>query len=727
VSLIAELKRRKVFRVAVAYLVVAWLVIQVGATVAPQLALPDWAPRLITLLVLLGFPISLVVAWMVDVTPDGIKVEAAGFGNKRVFTVAAVLAALAIGWFLRGYDGGDPREAAPATAALGERSTAVLPFVNMSADKDNEYFSDGLTETLLHKLAQVSELKVAARTSSFAFKGRNSDVRAIGTELGVATVVEGSVQRAGDTLRITAQLVRTADGSHIWSKSYDRKLTDLFAIQDEIAGAVTEALVGALMPEAKAAIARGGTTDVAAYDLYAHGLQEQGKATYESLDRAEHALQQALERDPRYVDAMVGLVSVWWDMLRTGKIADADFVGRSAPVLERAAALEPGHPLVLAFAAIHAHLDGRGDEGTRLFEQAIAAHPDHAQLRGLYADSLRGAGSLEAVLDQYSRAVLLDPLNVEYQMNRAALFMRLGRMADADATARRATEIDPGNLVVMVLLGDIAQLRGDEAGFLENYLRARQVDRVDHELAASIALGLAEIGEHEAADAWLAESRRLKPGNAVSEANATLIHFARGEHEAALAGAIALAPRHQEERRNEWALAVGAGCLAAIELGRVDALRTALLRAGAASDDLGPEGFRRLANKRFTAEYHLQRSSRLAPCLMDAGPAGAAQRAQLLRAWVEIVGPDWATVRWRGATDGWLRGDRERVAAALQPDAVAGLQVSGYPLRAAWLRWAGYGDDPAVVAWRAAAESRLARARAELPQRLAAAGVSLTP
>src|SRR5436190_1066495 len=157
--------------------------------------------------------------------------------RRKVFKVGAAYAALALGWFLRG---GVPGAAtkADAIAALGEQSTAVLPFVNMSADKDNEYFSDGLTENLLHKLAQVNELKVAARTSSFAFKGKQADAREIGRALGVATVVEGSVQRAGDTLRVTAQLIRTMDGSHVWSRQYDRKLADLFAIQDEIAGDV---------------------------------------------------------------------------------------------------------------------------------------------------------------------------------------------------------------------------------------------------------------------------------------------------------------------------------------------------------------------------------------------------------------------------------------------------------------------------------------------------------
>ena len=228
-SFLAELQRRKVVKVGIAYLVAAWLLIQVGATVAPQLNLPDWVPRLITLLALLGLPITLVLAWLLDFSSGGIKLEPSGIGTKRMITAAAILAALALGWFVRGGMPGGSTD-----AALGARSTAVLPFLNMSADKDNEYFSDGLTENLLHKLAQINDLKVAARTSSFAFKGRQEDVRAIGRALGVATLVEGSVQRAGDTLRITAQLVRTIDGSHVWSQRYDRKPNDLFAIQHRL-------------------------------------------------------------------------------------------------------------------------------------------------------------------------------------------------------------------------------------------------------------------------------------------------------------------------------------------------------------------------------------------------------------------------------------------------------------------------------------------------------------
>src|SRR6185312_12581475 len=193
-------------------------------------------------------------------------------------------------WYLAPAGGAANRSA--SAPPLGPASTAVLPFVNMSGDKGNEYFSDGMTETLLDRLAQVPQLKVAARTSSFSFKGTNTDVRRIGAQLGVASLVEGSVQQAGDTLRITAQLVRAADGSHLWSMHYDRNAADLFAIQDEIAGAVAQALAGELLPQTKQILAKGGTKDLAAYDAYTRGLQQIELNTFSSYTQAETLLRQ---------------------------------------------------------------------------------------------------------------------------------------------------------------------------------------------------------------------------------------------------------------------------------------------------------------------------------------------------------------------------------------------------------------------------------------------------
>ncbi|HEX3122382.1 MAG TPA: hypothetical protein VHQ21_03705, partial [Rhodanobacteraceae bacterium] len=509
---------------------------------APQLNLPEWVPRLITLLALLGFPVALVLAWLLDFSSGAIRFELGEFGNKRVFTVAAILAALVLGWFVRG---GMPGGPAGAQAALGERSTAVLPFLNMSSDKDNEYFSDGLTENLLHKLAQVSDLKVAARTSSFAFKGKQEDVRAIGKALGVATLVEGSVQRAGDTLRITAQLVRTIDGSHVWSQRYDRKQTDLFAIQDEIAGAVTAALVGALMPEAKAAIARGGTANLTAYDDYTRGLQQVAHFSFESLTHAERLFQQAISADPKYVDAMLALVWTWERMKNTGMISGFEFATRASPWLDRIEALDPGNGALLGFRAYFAVWRGEGEEALRIFERAIKVAPNDAALGALFAEYLRGEDKAGA-LAQLDRVAQLDPANASLQVQRAFVLKDLHRYEEAASAAKHALELDPQQPNALGALAEVALATGNNADAVVWYMAAHRLDPKDHEIPTLIAETLANLGEFDAADAWIAEALRIAPGHIYPQSRANEVIFLRGNMEAALEDSLRFGPREAE-------------------------------------------------------------------------------------------------------------------------------------------------------------------------------------
>ena len=258
-SFIAELKRRNVFRVAVAYGIVAWLLIEVAHTAFPTLQLPDWAPTLVTVLVIMGFPVALVIAWAFELTPEGIKRETAvdsadsithQTGRKLDFIIIGVLAVAVVYFAVDKFvletepePVAEGTEQVPAAEPVArERSIAVLPFVNMSSDPEQEYFSDGLSEEILNLLAKIPELKVIGRTSSFAFKGQNQDLRGIGQALGVNTVLEGSVRKSGERVRITAQLIDVSDGAHIWSESYDRTLTDIFAVQDNVAASIIDAL-----------------------------------------------------------------------------------------------------------------------------------------------------------------------------------------------------------------------------------------------------------------------------------------------------------------------------------------------------------------------------------------------------------------------------------------------------------------------------------------------------
>ena len=354
-SLFNELKRRNVFRVGIAYIVVAWLLLQVADVVLNNITAPGWVFQAIMLVLGLGFPVTLIFAWAFEMTPEGIKKEkdvdrsqsiTPRTGRKLDYAIIALLV-LALGYFVWESRFSAPGEQVVAgiessdEAAQDETpSVAVLPFVNMSANADNEYFSDGLTETLLHILAQLPDLKVAARTSAFAFKGTNTDVREIGNTLGVAHVLEGSVQRSGDRVRITAQLIRTDDGFHVWSEVFDRTLEDIFAIQDEIAGEVATALSDSL---GASNIGRVATQDLGAYDLYLKGLAQQAIGSYSSLTEAESMFKQSLAADPSFTEAKLALALNYFRQQFTGLMTTVLAHEKTVPVLDQVLQTDPNN------------------------------------------------------------------------------------------------------------------------------------------------------------------------------------------------------------------------------------------------------------------------------------------------------------------------------------------------------------------------------------------------
>ncbi len=718
-SLFAELKRRKVFKVAAGYLVVAWLVIQVGATVAPQLGLPDWAPRMITLIALLGLPVAVVIAWLTELTPDGLKLERAPKGNKRVFTVAALLFAAAVGWFVHGLSGDVGLTG--SDARLGAASTAVLPFLNLSSRPEDEYFSDGLSETLLHQLAQVPKLKVAARTSSFTFRGKQEDVRRIGELLGVATLVEGSVQRSGDMVRITAQLVRTDDGSELWSRSYDRRMADLFAIQDEIASEVAKALVGEVLPGERAQIVQGSTHDVAAYDAYAHGLQQIAIDSFASLDAAEKAMQQALARDPNYRDAMFGLVRVWILMAQTGKISRRTAGLRARPWLDRIARIDPGDGQLLGFRAELAEDAGEFEDARRLLSQAIARAPNDTWLRATQARHHLYDMEFESAVADIDAVLPLDPLNGSLYFLKTSALLWLGRTDAAQVSAQRGWTLQPRNPNAASAMASVAAFRNDLAGYVRWQLVAHRIDPEDHEIIAEATPFLEGLGEPAAADAWLRVSQGLAPGNLFAESNRVVLEHARGNPKAAYDGAIALIPRAAEERRWNWTAAMGAGCLAAVQLGRTAQMRQALVRAGVLPGRYDVAGFRALVPSGVQINAQVRRLAPLAPCLAEPGDWNA-QRAQLLATVTALKGPAWMRKPWNA-----------RYVAFLQPDNEAlireelGSRYTEQVGREARQRWLGIAGDPRIVA-RNAELHRMYRAQhAGLAATLARDHVSLLP
>jgi TolB-like protein/Flp pilus assembly protein TadD len=449
-SIIKELKRRNVIRVAIVYAVAAWLLIEIAATTFPILQLPDWSVTLVTVLVLIGFPLALILAWAFELTPEGIKLEkdvdrsesiTHVTGRKLDFIIITALV-LALAYFAYDEFAIEPaQEEALATtgsqadtasdADTSENSIAVLPFVNMSDDPGNEYFSDGLSEEILNLLAKISDLKVIGRTSSFAFKGKNTDLRDIGQALGVKTVLEGSVRKSGERVRITAQLIDVTDGAHIWSETYDRTMTDIFAVQDDVAAAI----IDALQIHVGANPTRGRPTENP--EAYALFLKAKAAVNVFDWQDAEELVLQAIELDPNFAEAYEVLAFAYWNL--GGDVDDQRRVHETAA---KAIALNPD--LVMARAAYEASMDGPYTHlrALQAYERAARKQPDSPWVLEGLVYLLTYYGYLEEALRIGERYVELDPLSLSAQSHRAATLYAVGRTSEAVAVLEFANQSD---------------------------------------------------------------------------------------------------------------------------------------------------------------------------------------------------------------------------------------------------------------------------------------------
>ncbi len=433
-AFLAELKRRRVGRVAIAYGAVAWAVTEAASVVLPALYVPEWAMTLIVVFLLVGFPIAMVLAWVFDVSPTGIErteplpgsPPQLQFRTRAAFGVAVVVAMAGLAYLL--YARGLGR----AEAADGHSSIAVLPFTNLSGDAGKDYFSDGMSEELLNLLARVPGLKVAARTSTFAFKGRNVDIREVGKELGVETVLEGSVRQSGDQVRITAQLIDTESGFHLWSETYDRRLQDIFAVQDEIAQAIVEKLKIELAPKDQQLAQRdkAPTQNVEAYELYLQGRAIWKRRGEENLKRAIDLYQEALTRDPAFARAHAALASAY--VVLPGYTRDD---GDEEPLLRMA------------------------EQSAR---QALALDPNIGEAHAVLAQINSERGNLLDAESGYFFAISLEPNEPTPHHWYSILLAKVGRLDAALEQARRAYELDPTAPIVASNLANAYLMRGDD-------------------------------------------------------------------------------------------------------------------------------------------------------------------------------------------------------------------------------------------------------------------------
>jgi adenylate cyclase len=460
----SELKRRKVFKIGAAYLVVAWLAVQAASIGFPAFDAPPWALRIFILIALLGFPIAVVMAWVLDITPEGVRLDANTSGSKRLFAVAALLIVLALGWYFYGQP--SFRKGDVTTPSLAERnSIAVLPFANMSGKTEEDYFSDGMTEELSNVLAKVPQLKVVARTSVFQFKEKGGDIREIGRKLGVTNIVQGSVRRDGPDVRITAQLVRVADGFHIWSETYDRKLEKVFALQDEIARRIGDALKLSL--GLSAPVTARVPIDPEAYDEYLKGRALLRQRS--DLPSAIAHFKKAVAKAPEFAAAWSSLsltyeVSFWYIKQMT-PAAQAEFLPGAAAAAERAAALEPDAATTEHALGNVARAQFKFADAERHYLRAMQIDPSYPDVREDYAELLFEVGRMEDSMLAARQLVKLDPYFIAGWARVRDAAIALDQRSEVEESARRMRAINPDSFLGKFVLLDYAldYGRADEA------------------------------------------------------------------------------------------------------------------------------------------------------------------------------------------------------------------------------------------------------------------------
>ncbi len=448
-SLVEELKRRKLFRVVIAYVIGAWVLVQVADVVTDAFNAPDQAMQMVIALMVVGLPISIILAWVFDITPDGIvrsqdiDTSQPTLSSVQTYSlVGGMFAVVAVILYLIWPQTSPP----PPTAATGN-SIAVLPFLNLSSDPEQEYFSDGLADTLLHRLAQIKDLRVAARTSSFKFKGQNVDMRDIARQLGVATVLEGSVQRQGNRVRITAQLIDGSDGSHIWSKVFDETLDDIFRVQDEIALNVAGALQTSLDDAVPGGTDIGGTDNVAAYDAYLKGVESSARGTTGAASLAIADLELAVGLDPDYARAWVALSRAYVSLIPLGTASSASIMVPAKNAAEKAIALAPNLPE--AHLAL-ADLLPVGSEYTAVVEKAAELGSSNAESLAALGRLRFGQGLLRDALRLTERAVLINPLDPFLQLDLARTKLSVGLEDEALALIASLVETNPENIKLLI-------------------------------------------------------------------------------------------------------------------------------------------------------------------------------------------------------------------------------------------------------------------------------------
>src|SRR5438046_72369 len=522
-------------------LLIGWLLMQIATQIFPFLEIPNWVVRLVIALVAIGFPIALVIAWAFEITPQGIERTevadtmplAAGQKKHAWIYVAIVGAVLSIGLFFLGRYGF--RNGTSSSSELPQKSIAVLPFDNLSRDPDNAFFAEGVQDEILTRLAKVADLKVIARTSTQKFKSAPENLPDIAKQLGVMNILEGSVQKANDQVRVNVQLINALTNTHLWAEIYDRKLTDIFEVESDIAKTIADTLRAKLTGSEKQMIAAQPTSDTTAYELYHKGRSLWEKRSGDNIPKAISFYEQAIAHDPNYALAYAGLADAYILLPYYTATAQRDVSGKAKDAALKALRLDPN--LAEAHAAVgkvlnFAEIDLAGS--IREFQRAIELKPNYATAHHwLGAGPLVDLGQFEDAIAHGKRAIELDPLSpiINADLGLTLYFAR--RYDDAGAQLRKALAIDSTFAYSLYNLGMVLQLKGDLPGAIAQYEKAKQFSEDPH-ISALSGAAKALAGDKNAALQTLTDLDKISPHREVLAYSRALLHLSLNNKDEAL-------------------------------------------------------------------------------------------------------------------------------------------------------------------------------------------------
>ncbi len=551
-----ELKRRNVYKVAVAYAIVGWLLVQIATQVFPFLEIPNWVVRLVIALVAIAFPIALVIAWAFEITPQGIErtevadtMPAAAGQKKHAWIYIAIAGAVfSIGLFFLGRYGF--RNASPSSE-LPQKSIAVLPFDNLSEEKGNAYFAEGIQDEILTRLAKVADLKVISRTSTQHFKSAPDNLPQIAKQLGVMNILEGSVQKANDQVRVNVQLINALNDAHLWAETYDRKLIDIFSVESEIAKTIVDTLQAKLTGSEKNAISKKPTENPAAHELYLQGRFFWNKRNAANLRKSIDYFNQAIAQDPNYALAYAGLAQAWMVLPAYNGGSPVECRPHAEAAARKALSLDEAlSDAVAVLASVKAEYDFDFPNARAEYERAIQLNPNDATAHHWFAtDCLASTGDHVGELAEMKRAAELDPLSLVINTNLGNAYLHNNRLEEAIAQFRKAIEMDPNFYFAQWSYGGALILQGKIPEAIAQFEKATSITddpiplgmlglayglggRKDdaqkilgrlRELRAqlftpaySLALVCVGLGDRDQAINWLEESYREHDGNNIA-------------------------------------------------------------------------------------------------------------------------------------------------------------------------------------------------------------------